>query len=142
MKTTTIRLFLFCLCLCASALVAGGTGGSTTHTYATALRPTLVPLPMPPDGAHIRTLPPAGAAVQGLLAVVQWRDQNERWHDVTGWQSIVSGAPIRWWVAPEHFGRGPYRWVLHRGNSAQPALISNTFMLPSDYGMESLVGWE
>lgn len=130
------------MCLCAAALVAGSAGGATTRTYAVALRPTLQPLPIPPNGAHIRTVPPAGAAAQGLRAVVQWRDQNEHWHDVDGWQSPVTGEPIRWWVAPEHFGHGPFRWVLHAGDSALPVQISNTFMLPTDYAMETLVSWE
>lgn len=49
---------------------------------------------------------------------VQWRDADGHWHDVTGWRGTLYFNPqlnqweTEWWVDQEHFGTGPYKWVV------------------------------
>lgn len=134
MKQTKLTLTL---CVLATTLAAATalhhTPVATAH--ATILRPTMPPLytatPAPPwqaPGAHIVLNAPEAA---GLRAVVQWQGNDGRWYDVDGWRSEHADASITWWVSPADLGKGPFRWVAYRVDSATPAFASGPFMLPS-----------
>ena len=78
--------------------------------------PTPTPEPTLPD-----TIDNSGGVIilhvasppTGLQTIVQWQDGLGEWHDVTGWQGTLNAANfIAWWVAPEHLGKGPFRWVV------------------------------
>lgn len=133
MKQTKLTLTL---CVLATTLAAATAMHHTPAgaAHASILRPTMPPLytptPAPPwqaPGAHIVLNAPEAA---GLRAVVQWQGSDGRWYDVDGWRSERADAPITWWVSPADFGKGPFRWVAYRMNSATPASASAPFMLP------------
>jgi hypothetical protein len=114
------------------------TSGATAQ--AAALRPTLVPLrAQRAPGAHIELR--ASEAV-GLRAVVQWQSGDGAWHDVDGWRSALEDEPIEWWVAPEDFGKGPFRWVAYREGSGAPQLGSPPFRLPNNHQDRTIVTLE
>ncbi|HBY97187.1 MAG TPA: hypothetical protein DEP84_25125 [Chloroflexi bacterium] len=104
-------------------------------------RPTLTPEATlePPRDEDDETKPPAGAhielQVQGAFGeewtVVQWQDYNAGWHDVEGWRGTLDeGGRKRWWVAPEDFGTGPFRWVIYQRQGDEPRAESESFYLP------------
>jgi hypothetical protein len=69
---------------------------------------------------------------------VQWQTAAGDWVDVTGWygahDQITAAADDSavatklWWVAPEHYGTGPFRWVVL--DEAEPLAVSAPFTLP------------
>lgn len=73
--------------------------------------PTITPV----RGAQIVLVLPDGTAVSpAWWSVVQWQDDDGRWHDVAGWQGTFDAAGrVTWWVGPEHLGTGPFRWVVY-----------------------------
>jgi hypothetical protein len=130
---------------------------STTGALAQA-RPTVQPLPITPTataaaavatpdtGAHIVFDTPPGA--DGLHAIVQWQGDDGRWYPVEGWQShtVRAGQRIVWWVAPQNFGTGPFRWALFASpramleHDARPVMHSADFGLPRYAGEHVVVG--
>lgn len=63
---------------------------------------------------------------------VQWQDEMGEWNDVTGWQGTFDeNRQVVWWVGSEHFGTGPFRWVVYEsvGKDAELA-TSKPFKLP------------
>ncbi len=113
-------------------------------------RPTATATPHPTDTPHptatalpvvVRSGSPARLELRlasGDLAVwteVQWQDALGGWHMVEGWRGapdVMEGdvAIKTWWVLPEHFGQGPFRWVV-RSHPAEGALaVSAPFALP------------
>jgi hypothetical protein len=72
---------------------------------------------------------------QPLYTVVQWQDNDGVWHDVQGWQSQLlvpeeQPAVQTWAVAPSHFGRGPFRWLVFDREMREVLGVSTTFYLP------------
>lgn len=62
-------------------------------------------------GAHIVLYVPA--APDGVWTIVQWQDTAGGWHDIDGWQGTLDvGHRITWWLAPDLFGRGAFRWLV------------------------------
>ncbi|MEM7799554.1 MAG: hypothetical protein AAF633_10220 [Chloroflexota bacterium] len=51
--------------------------------------------------------------------VIQWQDNSGKWHAVDGWQGEYTYVvetniwEVYWWVGEEHFGKGPFRWVVY-----------------------------
>lgn len=87
--------------------------GMTVVVTADNLPPRPIPdggLPQSNRGATIvlQVTPP-----QAGWAVVQWQDHLGNWHDVDGWRGAPdANGEVRWWVGGEHFGTGPYRWLV------------------------------
>ena len=65
-------------------------------------------------------------------AVVQWQDGLGGWHDVDGWRGEVEEDYVLWHVSSDHFGDGPFRWVVYNGEGTLGA--SETFTLPVSNG--------
>jgi hypothetical protein len=107
-------------------------------------RPTLLPLPTdtpPPASTPVFVAPTAkeGAYIElrlssmqsGLWTVVQWQDALGVWHDVEGWQSIIDEAGrVQWWLGPENFGSGPFRWQVYQSIGSELLATSQSFDLP------------
>jgi hypothetical protein len=81
------------------------------------------------------------------VTLVQWQDAHGTWHDVEGWRgtldhvSVKGGAVTgwkRWWVAPQDFGSGPFRWIVHEPCGALLA-TSAPFSLPVSSGARQVV---
>ena len=67
----------------------------------------------------------------GLWSAVQWQDEQGDWHTVEGWQGPLDlGGNIRWWVAEEHYGTGPFRWAVLDSPGGSLLGASPSFMLP------------
>jgi hypothetical protein len=64
--------------------------------------------------------------------VIQWQDDIGGWHDVAGWQGTFdANRQVVWWLGPEHFGTGPFRWVIYESADRQQELaITKSFSLP------------
>lgn len=99
------------------------------------------PTPMPPAAA----LPAGGAIrlqVQGnmnawpaLWTAVEWRDEAGTWYPVEGWVGPLdtvtgTGGEKGWGVPPEHFGQGPFRWVVYERQGGEVLMASTAFWLP------------
>jgi len=82
-------------------------------------------------GAHIVLHVPS--APYGVWTIVQWQDTAGGWHDVDGWQGTLDvGHRIMWWLAPDLFGKGPFRWLVYQGAERGKLLtISESFRLPA-----------
>jgi hypothetical protein len=76
----------------------------------------------------------------GMWAVVQWQDGLGDWHDVDGWRGELEEERVTWWVSPDHFGAGPFRWVVYRGVDGEILATSEPFDLPSGHGQVIRVG--
>ena len=100
-------------------------------------RPTAVPTPNPPkriEGGFIE-LQATGEVAADLWTVVQWQDDDGNWHDVTGWQGGLDEQNIKlWWVAEEHLGDGPFRWLITL--DAEMLAVSESFFLPAHHGQK------
>lgn len=92
--------------------------------------PAAAPAAATSEGAWIELYVPD--ADPELWTVVQWQDARGGWHDVEGWQGTLDDRKKRWWVAPGHFGNGPFRWVLLRERGGPPLATSQTFNLPGN----------
>jgi hypothetical protein len=96
-------------------------------------KPPRPPTATPVRGAQLILILPDGAAVSpAWWSVVQWRDAAGRWHDVEGWQGTFDAEGlVVWWVGPEHFGEGPFRWVVYESaERAREIGHSESFFLP------------
>lgn len=69
-----------------------------------------------------------------MWAVVQWQDGLGGWHDVDGWRGELEEQRVTWWVSPEHFGDGPFHWVVYRGTDGEVLTTSESFDLPGGHG--------
>ena len=97
-------------------------------------------LALPPRPDHRASVKGASIElhVEGLgpdmWAVVQWLDGLGEWHDVDGWRGELEEQRVTWWVSPEHFGDGPFRWMVYRGIDGEMLAASDSFDLPSGHG--------
>jgi hypothetical protein len=91
---------------------------------------SILTLPYPsPDGSYIELhiYPPQ----PGLWAIVQWQDSAGGWHNVEGWEGTLDrGHRKVWWVAPDIFGKGPFRWVVYQSERSRLLAASGSFYLP------------
>ncbi len=111
------------------------------------LPPRETPIPTrPPDGdrhegpagAHIVLSVPSAPA--DAWTVVQWQDSAGGWHDVDGWQGTLdAGNRKMWWLAPDLFGKGPFRWLVYQGDRVRLLATSASFYLPGSAGEEQQV---
>jgi hypothetical protein len=86
---------------------------------------------------------PAGGAITlqaypidpAFWTVVQWQDTNGGWHDVDGWQAPFDEQhQVAWGIAPDDFGKGPFRWVIYEGQGGAMIAASDPFTLPASAG--------
>lgn len=63
---------------------------------------------------------------------VQWQDEFGKWNDVEGWQGTFDqNCQVVWWLGPEHYGSGPFRWVVYESvERKQELATSEAFNLP------------
>ena len=99
--------------------------------------PTATPLGTPAPTAVPPLLPVGGTLILQVYnappdawTVVQWQDANGGWHDVTGWQSQLTDGYVGWWVAPENYATGPFRWLLLTAAEGEQLGASDSFYLP------------
>jgi hypothetical protein len=83
--------------------------------------------------------PPPGSAItlyaypiqSDAWTVVQWQDAQGDWHDVEGWQGpLGQEGHVVWWVTPEIWGEGPFRWAIYQRQDGQLLATSDSFNLP------------
>lgn len=69
---------------------------------------------------------------QGVWTAVQWQDAFGDWHTVEGWQGTTElDGSQAWWVGPEDFDTGPFRWVVYESEGGPELGHSDSFMLPT-----------
>lgn len=87
-----------------------------------------------PIGAHIVLQAPSAPA--GAWTIVQWQDTAGGWHDIDGWQGTLDeGNQKMWWLAPDLFGKGPFRWLVYQSTKGDKLLAtSDSFYLPGAEG--------
>ncbi len=87
-----------------------------------------------PVGAFIVLQVPSAPA--GLWTIVQWQDSAGGWHDIDGWQGTLDeGDQKMWWLAPNLFGKGPFRWLVYQSTERDELLAtSESFYLPDAAG--------
>lgn len=132
----------------------GASAGEPSRTTASDLdlppRPTLTPTPtpMPPPGTAAIELhaqfgqdpPLTGSQLAALWTVVQWQDGSGNWHDAADWRGpfdelFDSWGRKVWGVTAEHFGQGPFRWVVTDQQGGSVVLgTSQAFYLPQAAG--------
>jgi hypothetical protein len=133
-----VVLFIFILVLIGVILVAGS---PPTIRAEPDLPPRETPVPVQPSGdeddddgepigAHIVLHVPS--APDGVWTIVQWQDTAGGWHDIEGWQGTLDqGKQKMWWLAPDLFGKGPFRWLVYQSTRGEELLAtSESFYLP------------
>ena len=91
------------------------------------------------SGATIELQLPAAASFQ-YWTKVQWQDGNRNWHDVEGWQGRLADNGYQvWWVHPNDFGAGPFRWSVYQGHDGFPVAASEAFRLPTEANASVMV---
>lgn len=81
---------------------------------------------------------------QKLETHVQWQDRSGKWHDVVGWRGGLDDVSIDasgevigkkiWWVGEADLGKGPFRWLVFRGETGKLLGTSEAFYLPVSGG--------
>lgn len=69
----------------------------------------------------------------GTWGMVQWQDANGDWHDVEGWGGQLENSQAVWWVSPQHYKTGPYRWVVYDVAGGTQVAVSDMFYLPGEH---------
>jgi len=86
-----------------------------------------------PNGAHI--VLHVSSAPAGVWTIVQWQDTAGGWHDVESWSGALDdGIHKTWWLAPDLFGKGPFRWLVYQGERGKLVATSDPFYLPGTEG--------
>lgn len=148
--STKQRETFFTVIVCTSLVGLMGLGLALSNTQEVSASPVLPPRFTPVPGApssngsdvsYITARINCGegceidSSWQPLYTVVQWQDNDGVWHDVQGWQSQLlvqeeKPAIQTWAVAPSHFGRGPFRWLILDHEMHEVLGVSTNFFLP------------
>ena len=80
-------------------------------------------------------------------ATVEWQDAQGDWHLVEGWQGQFDTVEVTeavvgvksWWLAPELYGAGPFRWVVYAERGGDVLARSVPFTLPGAGGQTTSV---
>ena len=99
-------------------------------------RPEPVPTAVSPQkdavkGAQIKLM--VSEPSKDAWTVVEWQDPTtEEWTAVGGWQGTLDadGSQV-WWVGRDHFGAGPFRWLVYDGMGGTLLETSDPFTLPT-----------
>jgi hypothetical protein len=76
--------------------------------------------------------------VRLFRTALNWRSPDGSWHDVESWSGALDdGTQKMWWLAPDLFGKGPFRWLVYQGERGKLLTTSDSFYLP-DAEMEKL----
>jgi hypothetical protein len=76
--------------------------------------------------------------VRLFRTALNWRSPDGGWHDVESWSGALDdGTQKMWWLAPDLFGKGPFRWLVYQGERGKLLATSDPFYLP-DAEMEKL----
>jgi hypothetical protein len=90
-----------------------------------------------PLGAHI--VLQVESAPAGVWTIVQWQDSAGGWHDIDGWQGTLDeGNQKMWWLAPDLFGKGPFRWLVYQSPRGDKLLATSDSFYPPDAAGEKL----
>lgn len=116
-----------------STLPVAASGGALPMPARATLTPSRTPTSLPtavqPGVGYIHLV--ANQAPSTAFAVVQWQDGLGGWNLVTGWQTNLPESQHTWAVLPEHFGQGPFRWVVYNRPGGRVVATSAGFSLPS-----------
>jgi len=106
-------------------------------------------LPPRPTGAPTFPASWPGTEVhwQTPWATVEWQDAQGDWHLVEGWQGQFDTVEVTeavvgvksWWLAPELYGAGPFRWVVYAERGGDVLARSVPFTLPGAGGQTTSV---
>jgi hypothetical protein len=107
--------------------------------------PVRADLPPRPDPTETAVPPKSdsikGAQIKLMVAqpignewtVVEWQNpMSGEWTAVEGWQGTLEldGTQV-WWVGREHFGDGPFRWLVYASEDGQLLETSESFTMPT-----------
>ena len=83
-----------------------------------------------PDGGTISLQ--AYPIEPAFWTVVQWQDAEGGWRDVEGWQAPFDEQyQVAWGIAPDDFGKGPFRWAIHERQGGALVAATDPFHLPA-----------
>ena len=92
-----------------------------------ALPPRPEPAPISPPtvggGIELRAYATQTIDWESVNTLVQWQDGLDGWHNIDSWRGTMDeiyadGGRKTWFVPEEHFGTGPFRWVVYQGPEA------------------------
>jgi hypothetical protein len=95
--------------------------------------------PRPPIEPKHEQPQPQGAAIRlwiensapSLWTEIQWQDTQGNWHKVDGWRGTLDDDNTKqWWVGPEIFAAGPFRWLVYDTEGGTLVASSLEFYLP------------
>lgn len=70
-------------------------------------------------------------ATDDVWTAVQWQDNDGNWILVDGWQgSTDAESQVRWYVAKENLGDGPFRWLVYSEQDGDLLVTSDSFDMP------------
>lgn len=70
-----------------------------------------------------------------MWTVVEWADLEGNWYPVIGWRGELEPDDHKvWWVAPEDFNTGPFRWRVYESRNGSLLASSEPFYLPAKAG--------
>ncbi len=103
--------------------------------------PAQADLPPRPTAVPTQADTIKGAAIKLVVAeptgdewtVIEWQDTTTgEWTAVAGWQgTLEADGSQMWWVGREHFGEGPFRWLVYAGKDGALLETSASFTLPT-----------
>jgi hypothetical protein len=147
MKVKRGWIYVWIVCLCGLVALTNLGGIAQNAVHAQADDPGLPPrptVPTPTPASKSKSVTGAGielwvtSSTSPLYAVVQWQDGLGEWHDVEGWRGRVEDGHVLWFVSKDHFGQGPFRWLLYQDAAAPAAsalATSESFDLPDKPNM-------
>lgn len=75
-----------------------------------------------------------GVLAAGQGTIVQWQTLEGKWVDVATWFGHTEAdGRKRWWVAPEDFATGPFRWQI-LDEDGQVIAVTEPFTMPEQHG--------
>jgi hypothetical protein len=93
--------------------------------------PTVVPA-IPVGGATIRLH--TSSSVPEAWTTIEWQNELGDWYEVDGWRGHLDEGNAdtkTWWVDPDNFGQGPFRWLVYTGQDGTQLAVSDPFDLPT-----------
>lgn len=89
-----------------------------------------------PMGAYIRLqISPSN---QVYWTEIEWQDDLGSWHRVNGWKGNTTAGNVQWFVGPELFQAGPFRWLVFSEENGDFLVTTRQFCLPA-YANEIMI---
>jgi hypothetical protein len=100
-------------------------------------RPEPGAAPSPRGAIELRLQCMETESLGSIQTLVQWQDGLGGWHDVEDWRETLDelytdGGRKRWYMSAEHFGTGPFRWVVY--DETGMLGTSESFNMPAGSG--------